>query len=149
MRLTLAEGEEATLTVTVILAYSTTRIWVEDQGYLPTTAAPAACADDVDNDGDGRRDHGQDPGCVDETDGSEEEGTYIVGVSNELVYQNPRVADVQGSGGRSPLEGEAVTIDRGTIVVTGISTEGFYVTDIDPSAPAGGSNSLFVYNYNT
>jgi hypothetical protein len=42
-----------------------------------------------------------------------------------------------------------VTIDRGTLVVTRISTEGFYVTDIDPAAPADGSNSLFVYNYRT
>lgn len=148
-RLLLAEGEEATLSITVVLAFSKVRIWVDDEGYLPTTGVPAACADGADNDGDGYRDHVQDPGCVDETDGSEEGGSWILGVSNVLIYENPRVADVQGSGWKSPLEDETVTIDRGRLVVTAISTEGFYVTDIDPAAPAGGANSLFVYNYRT
>jgi hypothetical protein len=145
-RLALAEGEEATLGVTLVLAYGSTRLWVTDAGYAPSTGTPA-CADGEDNDGDGLVDAMQDPGCVDESDGSEEGGSYIVGVSNELVYANPRIADVQGNGAASPLEGRAVTIDRGRLVVTRISTEGFYVTDVD--GPSGRSNSLYVYNYST
>ena len=148
-RLNLAEGEAAELTVTITLAYGVSRIWVEDDGYQPTTSPTPACSDGTDNDGDGYRDYGQDPGCVDETDGSERGGTYIVGTSGPIVFQNPRIADVQGTGILSPLDGRTVTIDRGRIVVTRISTEGFYVTDIASDAPAGGANSLFVYNYNT
>ena len=149
VRLALAEGEEASLSVTITLAFGVSRIWVEDVGYLPTTSPTPACDDGVDNDEDGYRDHTQDPGCVDETDGSEQGGTYIVGASGPIVFQNPRISDVQGSGILSPLEGRTVLIDRGRLVVTRISTEGFYVTDIAADAPVGGANSLFVYNYNT
>ena len=147
-RIALADGEEARIGISIVLAYGRTRVWVVDEGYLPASGTPA-CADGADNDADGRMDFGQDPGCTDGSDGSEEGGSCIVGVANPLFYVNPRVSDVQGSGTESPLMDRAVTIDRGRLVVTRISTEGFHVTDIDPAAPAGGSNSLYVYNYQT
>jgi hypothetical protein len=147
VRLELAEGERAAFTVGVTLAYASARIWVVDEGKSPAGATPA-CSDGVDNDGDELVDEMQDPGCAAADDGSETGGSSIVGVSPEVRFENPRVADVQGDEA-SPLDGRAVTIDRGRMVVTAIATDGFHVTDVDPAAPAGGSNSLFVFNYHT
>jgi hypothetical protein len=148
-RLTLAQGEEVTLTVTITLALSFTNIWIMDDGMAPSASSPAACSDGLDNDGDGLVDEMQDPGCASADDGSEEGGGGIVGVSGDIRFANPRIADVQGSSNESPLVGSAVTIDQGTMVVTTITTDGFHVTDISADAPADGSNSLFVFNYNT
>ncbi len=145
VRLDLAEGEQASFTVTVVMAYSSTHIWVVDEGMTPGSAL---CSDGMDNDGDGLVDEMQDPGCASATDGSEEGGGGAMGVSPTVRFVNPRVADVQG-GASSPLEGSAVVVDRGRLVVTAIGTDGFFVTDIDPAAPAGGPNNLFVFNYST
>lgn len=149
VRLTLEEGEETEMTVRVVLAYSSVRIWVEDEGATPATSAPAQCGDGVDNDGDDLVDEMQDPGCASPSDGSETGGSGALGVSPPVRFVNPRVASVQGSSEASPLEGMSVVMDRGTMVVTAINTDGFYITDIGSDAPAGGANSLFVFNYNT
>ncbi len=148
-RLDLADGATATMTVSLALGYGPTRIWVVDEGFLPATGAPAACMNASDDDGDGLADDVQDPGCASAEDGSEEGGSMAAGISPQITFVNPRISDVQGDSWESPLMGRAVRIDRGRLVVTRISSDGFWVTDIDPAAPAGGSNSLYAFNYNT
>ncbi|MFH1434217.1 MAG: hypothetical protein ABIJ56_00745 [Pseudomonadota bacterium] len=137
------------LCVGVRLAFGEAHIIARDIGFVPADPVTAACSDGIDNDGDGLVDYGQDNGCAYLNDDTEEGGEYIVGVSPPLFFLNPRIENIQGYSSVSPLMGESVTINRGTIVVTRISTEGFYVSDIDPLRPDLGFNHLYTYNYNT
>ncbi len=132
--------------VSVAKGYGDTYIWAADIGFVPGPVVGSGCGDGIDNDGDGRTDFGDDPGCAWSNDDSETRGSFAVGVSEPLHFANPRVSDVQGRSSNSPLEGRAVTIDAGTLVVTRVSTSGLYVTDISEDRGYAG---LFAYNYNT
>ena len=137
------------LCVTVELAFGVTHILARDVGYAPASPATAACADGLDNDGDGFVDYGDDGGCAYANDDTETEGRFIVGASPDIFFENPRIENVQGYASASPLDDQAVTINLGTMVVTRISTEGLYVTDITPLRPGEGYNSLYAFNFNT
>ncbi|MDI7267087.1 MAG: hypothetical protein QME96_03725 [Myxococcota bacterium] len=142
----LAGEAVATAEVSVAKGYGDTYIWAADIGFVPGPVVGSQCGDGIDNDGDGRTDFGDDPGCAWSNDDSETPGSFAVGVSEPLHFANPRVSDVQGRSFTSPLEGRAVTIDAGTLVVTRVSTSGLYVTDISEDRDY---TSLFAYNYNT
>jgi len=133
----------------VRLAYGRTHILVKDIGFVPAPPDTAACGDGLDNDGDGLVDYGDDGGCAYANDDTETGGDFIVGASPDIVFENPRIEDVQGGVSVSPLSGQAVTISAGTLIVTRISSEGLYLTDITPRNPGGGYNSIYAFNFNT
>jgi len=62
----------------------------------------------------------------------DDDGRGVAGVSPRLCFENPRVHDLQVSdvSYRSPLSGRQVLIDRGTLIATGTSTQGFFATDV-------------------
>jgi|GEM_PF-6854916 len=47
----------------------------------------------------------------------------------------------------APKTANLVTIKDGKLIVTAVTNEGFYVTDIDPDPKKNSSNSLYVFNY--
>ncbi|MBI5490011.1 MAG: hypothetical protein HY905_21940 [Deltaproteobacteria bacterium] len=139
-------GAAGDVVVTVAKAYGDTRIWVEDAGFVPGPASGSACGNDVDDDGDGRTDYPDDPGCAYSNDQSESGGSHAVGMTGVLYFANPRIADVQGLSSVPSLVGRAVTIDEGDLVVVGVMVDALVVTDVSETR---GYNSLLAYNYNT
>ena len=139
-------GRATGVTVTIAKAYGDTRIWVEDLGFVPGPSVGSACANGIDDDGDGFTDYGSDPGCAYSNDDAESEGSHAVGLSPLLHFANPRIADVQGMTSVPPLDGRSVTIDAGDMVVTRVSVDGLYVTDISETR---GYNHMFAFNFNT
>ena len=132
--------------------YGPSRLWVEDLGYLPAAAgATPRCSNGLDDDGDGLIDFPADPGCFFADDDSEQGGTYAAGVSAPVQYALPLIADVRG-GARTPYPNEAIEIATGDpefVVVTRVSSNGFFVTDVGTSAVANGYNSLYAFNFST
>lgn len=130
-------------------SFGEARLWASDVGYRPrmTVGTVSACSNGNDDDGDGLVD-GNDPGCLDGNDDSEEAGTGAAGVSRPLWIRNPSLAELQGFGSKSPFVGETVTVDVGDMVVTRVTNDGMYVTDL-ADATGKGYNHLFVFNFNT
>lgn len=149
-------------------AYGTTYILADDLGYLPVDPLinpPPQCSDGIDNDGDGLIDYPADPGCAFANDDSETGGSYGEGTSPPIFYELPRIADLRGllcdgangctGDGRTPYPHEQVGMETGfseltnsysfNTVVTRISQNGFYVTDLADTR--GGFQSLFAYNF--
>lgn len=137
------------VTLSVRRVFSDARIWVEDVGFDPAGPEDAKCSDGRDNDADGFIDYPQDPGCAYENDDSEEGGSHAAGLSDFIYFADPTLADVQGGSPASPLQGRLVTVDQGTMIVTRLTSDGFYVTDVDDEGEVIPYGSLFVYNYNT
>lgn len=78
----------------------------------------------------------------------DEGGGSVAGVSPGFCFENPRLRDLQESDRsyHSPMEDQQVFVDHGTLIATGISKQGFYVTDVSGcsekpewSPEAGGS----------
>lgn len=140
--------------VHVIGAFGPTRILVEDIGYQPgdptSSKRPPSCADGRDNDGDGRVDFPADPGCAFANDDTEEGGSFAGGVSPTMHYSLPTITQLQGYGAGTPFaqEGVSVETEQSTVVVSRVSSSGFYVVDVDPATrqpkPFGG---LFIFNF--
>ncbi len=79
----------------------------------------------------------------------DEGGEGVAGVGPRLCFENPTVQDVQTSDRsyRSPMNQTQVHIDGGTLVATGISQKGFFLTDVSrcvpkPETPTDGSSAL-------
>jgi hypothetical protein len=170
--LLLVDGESLEVDVRVANAYGTTHILADDLGYIPVDPLrdpPPACADGLDNDGDGLIDFPADPGCAFANDDAEQGSSYAQGASPPLFFGLPRVADVRGltclpevgcSGtGFTPYQREQIQIDTGfretpegdtryafDLIVTRISSNGFYVTDTKDVR--GGFRSIFAFNFN-
>jgi hypothetical protein len=142
----LVGGRATDVRVTVARAYGDARIWALDLGFVPGPPIGAACNNGRDDDGDGRIDYGDDPGCAFSNDDDEGDGSQAVGLTPTLFFENPRIGDVQGFASESPLLGRTVTIDRGDMVVTRVSVEGLYVTDVTETR---GYNHLYAFNFNT
>lgn len=142
-------GERRGVVVWVRKSFGDARLWVEDVGYVPSDPATAACNNGMDDDGDGRIDFPEDDGCRFSNDGTEAPGSHAAGVSETLFFANPSLADVQGRQGSSPLEGRRVTVDVGEMIVTRVTTDGFYVTEIDDAGAPVLWSSMFVFNFNT
>lgn len=143
-----AEGEARVRSV-----YGPSRLWVTDLGYDPADAGETpACANHQNDDAedDILVDYPADPGCAFGNDASEAEGSYSVGVSQPIQYALPSIADVQGPGSSTPYAFETVDVKTASpqnLVVTRLTQDGFYVSDVGNPEP--GSHSLFVFNYAT
>ncbi|MBK7401534.1 MAG: hypothetical protein IPJ34_36105 [Myxococcales bacterium] len=150
----LTAGVAKGVTVKVIGAYGDTRLVAEDVGFAPTTPDKvAACANGVDDDGNGFADFPNDPNCLFLNDDDETPATHARGVSQPLNFAFPLIHDVQ-QGASTPylarqvsLVGDAPAYDGKVhrIVVHGLTSNGMYVTDIDDLAR--GSASIFVFNF--
>jgi hypothetical protein len=153
----LVAGVADQVSVPLVGAYGDTRIWVQDDGFVPgdPTMKPQ-CADGVDNNGNGLIDFPADPGCAFANDDSEDLGTYVAGISEPLYFVSPRIADVRGvlqGGAATSFPHEQVEIDTGyrggqtyefDTIITRVSSDGFYATDLsDPR----GYNSIFAFNF--
>jgi hypothetical protein len=60
------------------------------------------------------------------------------------------VCSYQFGGASTPYQNEAIQVATASpawLVVTALASDGFYVTDLNPSAVASGYNSLFAYNF--
>ena len=60
------------------------------------------------------------------------------------------ICSYQTGGASTPYQNEAIEIATAApawLVVTALSSQGFYVTDLNPTAVASGYNSLFMYNF--
>src|SRR5262249_40917269 len=78
--------------------------------------------------------------------------TFAAGVSPPVQYALPKVSDVQGVGALTPYPYEGIEIntqDPQYLVVTRVSSDGFFVTDIEANEVKLGYNSLFAYNFST
>jgi hypothetical protein len=173
--LKLTNGESPETEVRLVNGYGPTYILADDLGYLPKDPVgdpPPACANGVDDDNDGKVDFPADEGCAFANDDTEGGGTYSQGASPPIFYQLPRVADMRGlrcdaanvcsGAGITPYPKEAISLDTGfhekaaggkasfgfdfDLVVTRISSDGFYVSDIKDTR--GGFNSVFTFNFN-
>jgi hypothetical protein len=124
-------------------------------------ACPPACANGVDDNDNGLIDYPTEPGCFLANDDTEDGGTYTSGISPPLYYYIPRIADVRGGpegGTGTPFPSQAVNIDCGfrgansyafSVVVTRVSSNGFYVSDVAEDAPGGGGfGGIFAFNFN-
>lgn len=135
---------EAKATAEIRFAYGPTRIWVEDVGEDPA----ADCANEADDDGDGLADV-RDPDCQKLPDApAAARATLATGISETLHFAPPRIRDLQFSPRcttDTPLGGENVTIDHGTLIVTGTTQSGMYVTDL--AGEPGGYNSVYLFTF--
>jgi len=131
--------------------YGEARLWVEDLGYRPSAlASNPSCSNGKDDDGDVLIDYPADPGCAYPDDDDENTGTFAAGVSSAVHYELPRISDIQGQGATTPYPYEATQINTNRpkpVVVTRVSSDGFYVTDIADQAT--GYNHLFAFNFST
>ncbi|MCS6899567.1 MAG: hypothetical protein RMJ98_07675 [Myxococcales bacterium] len=159
----LQDGYASEQTVHVVGAFGPTRILVEDIGYQPgdplNPAKPPACADGVDNDRDGLADFPADPGCAFANDDTEESGTFASGVSEAIYYALPTVAEAQGYTSGTPFAQEGIILEtrkpRAHVVVTRITNNGFYITDVNVTDDGQGGlvatakpfGSMFVFNF--
>jgi hypothetical protein len=147
----LMKGGKASGTVSVTAVYGHARLRIEDVGYVPVkTGETAACADGSDNDNDERTDYPSDPGCAFADDTTETSGTFAAGVSKPVEYALPTLRDIQGDAATTPypLEGMQInTTGEHELIVTRVSSDGFYVTDIADQET--GYNSIFAFNFNT
>ena len=145
------DNGRATGTAYVTAVFGEARLWFEDIGYVPTPAgAVPACANGQDDDADIAADYPSDPGCAFADDNNEEDGTLLTGVSPPVHYDLPTLADVNGRGSTTPFPAVAVDIKTNlpaTVIVTRVSSNGFFVTDI--TDPMNEYNHLFAFNFNT
>ena len=146
-------GGKASASVKVTAVYGPSRLWVEDLGYVkaPEGKTPGcANGENDDPDEDKRVDFPNDPGCAFADDDSEIGGTFAAGVSPAVAYELPSIQDIQGNGSTTPFPYESMTANTSGehfLVVTRISKDGFYVTDL--SGQAVGYNHMFAFNFST
>lgn len=133
----------------VSAVFGPSRLWIADIGYEPAPVGVIPiCSNGFDDDKDILNDFPNDPGCAFANDMSEEPGTNLTGVSAEILYALPTVADVQGRGTQTPFPSVAVEIkpdDPNYLVVTRVSSDGFFLTDIGDTA----YNHMYAFNFNT
>ncbi len=163
----LINGVATNVQVSVVGAYGDARLWVQDLGYVPVnplgvvqpdgTVKLPECANGIDDNHNGLIDYPADPGCYAANDDTEDGGSYASASSEVIYYVYPRIADVEGvatNGAGTPFPNEQVQINTGWegsttatqkgIVVTGVASQGFFVTDIGETR---GYASLYAYTY--
>jgi hypothetical protein len=153
----LVDGVANDLQIAIEESYGNTRIWVEDVGYVPADplrVPPPQCANGIDDNHNGKTDYPVDPGCYAANDDTEDGGTYASAVSDDIYFEYPRIADVRGvnNGGVTPFNNQQVQINTewlapnapGGVVVTGVASAGFYVTDLTDTR---GYSSVYAYTY--
>lgn len=130
-------------TVDVRFAYGDTHIWIEDIGEDVLTE----CDNGLDDDGDQLKD-AADPDCQIASGPASAKSTLATGISPSLFFAEPRIHDLQYSPRcttDTPLGGQNVTIRNGTLITTGTTQSGMYVTDLD--GPPDGYNSVFLFTF--
>lgn len=152
----LVKGGVATAQVTVTAVYGPARLWAEDLGYVPGPPdRPAACSNGVNDEKEGEAqdvlvDFPSDPGCAYANDDTETGGSFNAGVSRPVFYALPTLRQIQGLGATTPFPYEAVqanTSDPRRLIVTRVSKDGFYVTDLNDQGK--GFNHLYAFNFST
>ncbi|MBM4388113.1 MAG: hypothetical protein FJ088_10275, partial [Deltaproteobacteria bacterium] len=140
-------GASDPIKVKIANAFGNTFIWAGSLGYefTPENATPA-CSDDADNDSDGVTDFPFDLGCSSPSDNTEKEDDHYYGLSPTIYFKTPSISDIQQKQSKSPLAGSYVTVIEGNMIVTRITAEGFYVTDIGDQ---GGYNHIYAFTFNT
>ena len=147
------ENGVARALVEVTAVYGEARLWVEDAGYTPAKPGTTPkCANGKNDDAsdDVLVDFPNDPGCAFADDDTEEGGSFAAAVSEGVHYQLPSVSDVQGSGSTTPYPFESIEVNTSgehELIVTRISKDGFYVTDL--ADQSSGYNHLFAFNFST
>ncbi|HSN98661.1 MAG TPA: hypothetical protein VLS89_10270, partial [Candidatus Nanopelagicales bacterium] len=149
----MVRGGRATGFARITAVYGPARLWVEDLGYLPVADATQAACSNGKNDDPGDDvlvDFPSDPGCAFANDDSEQEGTFAAGVSPAVEYALPRISDIQGRGAETPFRFEGMEVNTAApqrVVVTRISSDGFYVADL--AEEGQGYNYLYAFNFRT
>jgi hypothetical protein len=155
----LRNGQAKGIQISVLDVYGDANIWVEDVGYVPADplrVPPPQCANGIDDNKNGKVDYPVDPGCYAANDDTEDGGTYAAAATDTMYFKYPKIADVRGisnGGSVTPFNNQQVEIDTGWVapnapggvVITGVSSSGFYVTDIGNLAQ--GFASVYAYNY--
>ena len=149
----LLRGGKASARITTTASYGPTRVVIEDLGYVPAPDGKTPACSNGKNDDEGDDvavDFPNDPGCQFADDDSEAGGTFAAGVSTTVHYALPRVQDVQGTGSTTPYAFESISVNTSgqhELIVTRISKDGFYVTDL--SGQDDGFNHLFAFSFST
>jgi hypothetical protein len=140
----LSDGTNEGHVIQLRYAFGPVRIWVEEVGIDQIDE----CHDGFDNDGNGLVDFPGDPGCFAPDDPSEGGATYVTGLSDEIPFNSLDIRNVQFNPedptSESPIRGEEVVVERGSLLVTNVAATGFYVTDLDESS---GYDSIFLYSF--
>ena len=159
-----AEGVQ----VGIIGAYGNVQNWAEDIGYVPVNPLGVPlpdggvrlpeCANGIDDNHNGLIDYPVDPGCYAANDDTEDGGSYAGAATGDIYFLYPRIADVNGisnNGAGTPFPNEQVQINTSWngsttstphgVVVTGVVSTGFFVTDL--GGPPAGYNSVYAYTY--
>ncbi len=93
--------------------------------------------------------HGKTYIWVEDTGTDDVPGSYATGLSPEIWIKNPTIRNTQETDlvTTSPLKGDFVEINTSgrVLYVTGVSTDGFYVTDI--SEPDDIFNGMYIYSH--
>ena len=69
-----------------------------------------------------------------------------------MQYALPKISDLQGDAALTPYPYESIelnTKDPQNLVVTRVSSDGCFVTDVNPDEMMKGYNSLFAFNFST
>jgi hypothetical protein len=147
------ENGVARAVVEVTAVYGDARLWVEDLGYTPAEPGTTPkCANGKNDDAsdDVLVDFPNDPGCAFADDDTEEGGSFAAAVSDGVHYELPSVRDIQGAGSRTPFPFESIEVNASgehELIVTRISKDGFYVTDL--ADQSSGYNHLYAFNFST
>jgi hypothetical protein len=150
----LKQGRGSQVKTYLTRAVGKTHLWVEDLGLGKSEEPYGQCSNGLDDDGDGWIDMA-DPDCEGPDDPREAPATYATGLSPELFFDSARIRHVQFTDliAASPLDGQNLSINQGSLVVTNVTGSGFFLTDLDHQAPVidglpGYYNSFFVYTFN-
>jgi hypothetical protein len=161
----LVDGRASNVKVDVLQSFGVVRIVAMDVGFIPAaSAASAACNNSADDDGDGYVDFPRDRGCYYANDDTETGGSGAAGASDVIYFANPRIYDVQKPGSNkdeSALKTTRVSIDRGFLLISRVSTDGMYVSDyegakwdktknaweVDPKSMS--YRNVFAFNYSS
>ena len=152
---TLSQGIVENYPLSFRAAFGQVQIIVEDIGFRPKQVTNECLANGVGCPACWQGGTGMLPvGCYNQDDDNPESGTGAVGVSRDLFFDDPRIADLQRVDefdiDESPLAGFRVQVDgddpldftdlsdcidgqglvRQLLVVTAVTNAGFYVTDV-------------------
>jgi hypothetical protein len=143
---------KARVDVQVTAVYGDTHIVVEDLGYRPARSGrtpECANGENDDPDEDVLVDFPADPGCAFADDDSEESGSFAAGTSQPVHFALPTLRQIQGGSGTPfPYEGLEAKADAPQyLVITRISKDGFFVTDLADQAL--GYNHMYAFSFST
>ncbi len=152
---TLKDGQAKGVEIYIAQTFGESHIWVEDTGNGHSGEFYGPCNNEKDDDGDGLIDMA-DPHCYGPDDPMEDEASYATGLSPTFFFENPRIWHLQYTDqvSTSPLAGQSVYVETGSLVVTNVVGNGFFVTDLDDQkhplddGSPGYFNGFFFFTHN-